>query len=503
MSEKAPATLLIVEDSASDRENYKRFLLRNLEHEFRFIEAAGGEEALSAVRLSKPDCVLLDYSLPDSDGLQVLSTIQALPAEQRMPVIMLTGQGTADVAVRAMREGAADYLIKDSIGQDSLNAAVNAALRASGAKSPVPTPRFHVLIVDDSPTDTERYRRLLGQSAHDRFTFSEAQTAADGLEAFHSQQPDCVLLDYNLPDFEGLEFLQTLAGEQSTKGRPMPVIVMLTGQGSEAVAVEAMKRGAQDYLVKDTLSRDNLARSVTTAIEKHRLQRRLIDKEREFEQFCYAVAHDLQAPLRRTRQFCALLHKSSAARLDPSGQQFLQFIESNIDSLQQLLKDLLNYYSSDRLPGGRGSVDMNVIAAAVRDNLAEDLRSRGAVLSISSLPVVQGYASALTQLLQNLIDNAIKYNRSAAPSVAVGCEEGDRVWIFSVKDNGIGIERSALQRIFEPFQRAVSSEDFPGTGLGLAICDKLVKLHGGQIWMDSSPGKGTICTFLIPREPAA
>ena len=500
MSGKTAATLLIVEDSASDRERYKRFLQRNPDFEFDFIEAESGHEALGIVRRSTPDCLLLDYSLPDSDGLQVLSAIQALPNDQHMPVIMLTGHGTADIAVQAMRAGAADYLIKGGISAESLNAAVNTALHAPVGKPVAPAARFHVLIIEDNPTDAERYRRLLAQVAHERFDFTEVQTGADGLEAFHRLKPDCVLLDYNLPDFDGLEFLQTLGEEQSKLGLAMPVIVMLTGQGSEAVAVEAMKRGAQDYLVKDALSKDILGRSVTTAIEKHRLQTRLIDKEREFERFCYAVAHDMQAPLRRTRQFCGLLRKSSTSALDALGSQYLQLIESNIDSLQMMLKDLLNYYSSDRQQGERSAVDMNAVVATVRDSLTEEIRSRGVVLNVERLPVIQGYASALTQLLQNLIDNAIKYNCSAVPSVAVTCIQDERSWVFSVKDNGIGVEPSAQERIFEPFQRAVSRDKYPGTGLGLAICEKLARLHGGQIWLDSSSGQGTVFSFLIPRE---
>lgn len=503
MSGKAPAILLIVEHSASDRERYKRFLQRNLDFAFDFIEAESGDEALDVVGRCKPDCLLLDYSLPDSDGLQLLSAIRALPSDQHMPVIMLTGQDTADVAVQAMRAGAADYLIKGSISAESLNAAVNTALSAPDGKSLAPAPRFRVLIIGDNPTDAERYRRLLGQVARERFDFTEVQTGADGLEAFHRLKPDCVLLDYNLPDFDGLEFLQTLGEEQARLGLAMPVIVMLTGQGSEAVAVEAMKRGAQDYLVKDGLSKETLSRTVTTAIEKHRLQSRLVDKEREFERFCYAVAHDLQAPLRRTRQFCGLLRKSSMHKLDEAGAQYMQFIESNIDSLQLMLKDLLNYYSSDRQQGERSAVDMNTVIASVRDSLAEEIRDRGVVLNVAPLPVVQGYASALTQLLQNLIDNAIKYNRSAVPSVAVTCTENERSWVFSVKDNGIGVEPSAMQRIFEPFQRAVPLDQYPGTGLGLAICEKLAKLHGGQIWLDSRLGEGTVVSFLIPRETAS
>ncbi|HSW11893.1 MAG TPA: response regulator, partial [Solimonas sp.] len=239
MPNRPAATVLIVEDSASDRESFKRHLQRNNEYAFRFVEASCGEEGLAAYRQLKPDCVLLDYSLPDTDGLQFLSSIQATSPARKVPVVMLTGQGTSSVAVEAIRSGAVDYLVKSKLNADSLNAAVTSAIGTRADRAEPPKPCYHVLIIDDSATDAERYRRLLKDTGRERFEFSEAQTGADGLEAFDRHRPDCVLLDYNLPDFDGLEFLQTLAEEQGRKSQPMPVIVMLTGQGSEAVAVEA------------------------------------------------------------------------------------------------------------------------------------------------------------------------------------------------------------------------------------------------------------------------
>ncbi len=495
MTGRRLATLLIVEDSATDRESYVRQLGRNPEYELRFTEASSGEEGLAQIRRTRPDCIVLDYGLPDTDGLKWLAAARSLTGDLTIPVVMLTGQGTPRVAIQASRAGAIEYLVKDQLSPEALNRAVTAALRAGSAVRE--SPRYHVLIVDDNATDAERYRRLL--SGAGTFEFTVASTAADGLAAFQARIPDCVLLDYNLPDFDGIEFLHSLGAQQSARGQPMPVIVMLTGQGSESVAVEALKSGAHDYLVKDALSRETLVRSVTTAIEKFRLQARLKDKEHEFEQFCYAVAHDLQAPLRRASQFAIRLRRSLPAPIEPRSAEYLDFVQENIGSLQTMLRDLLSYYQVIRSRDTRGPVDINLIIETVLRNLAEQVTGRNARVTVEPMPVVMGYTSALTQLFQNLVENALKYTNQAAPEISLRCEDAPSAWVISVSDNGIGIDRTQLRQIFEPFHRAVSNDHFPGTGLGLAICEKVVLQHGGRIWAESDPGAGATFKISIPK----
>ena len=192
---------------------------------------------------------------------------------------------------------------KKAITNDTLNQAINNALsnRANVVESPVK--KSMVLIVDRNPNERSVYKRLLRESTKSDFFFLEVGSGAEGIAEFQRSDPDCILLEYQLPDFDGLEFLSMLAEIQSKANLPMPVVVMLSRQASETIAVEAMKRGAMDYLLKAELTRETLHRSVAVAIEKHSLIARLKEKEREFEHFSYAVAHDLQAPLRRTRSF--------------------------------------------------------------------------------------------------------------------------------------------------------------------------------------------------------
>lgn len=218
---------------------------------------------------------------------------------------------------------------------------------AASATPVVGAARLRLLIVEDSAVDALRYRMLLGPG----YTLNVAITGAEGLQRLRQEPPpDCVLLDYQLPDFDGLEFLRRLSGEPA---QALPAVIMLTGEGSEGVAVEAMKRGAVDYLAKGSLSQDVLTRAITAAVDHQRLRRQLRDQEREFEQFCFAVAHDVQAPLRRALQFCGRLRASGTA-LDEAAREYLGYIESNVESLRDTLGEMLRQRAPAALPEPTG-----------------------------------------------------------------------------------------------------------------------------------------------------
>ena len=499
MSTKKRAKVLIVEDSSIDRENYCRLLSRNREYDFDIVECESGDDAMQAFRREKPDCILLDYNLPDTDGIEFLSAIQAESPDYAIPVVvMLTGQGTSTVAVEAIRRGAMDYLVKSKINSDTLNASVNLALKNITVSAERSVKKFMVLLVDDNVNDRDLYKRLLRESTHNRFLFTEVGCGADGIAEFQRSQPDCILLDYNLPDFDGLEFLNELAEIQDKAGQSMPVVVMLTGEGTESIAVEAMKRGAQDYLMKGELTREALHRSVAMAIEKRSLMTRLIDKEREFEQFSYAVAHDLQAPLRRTRSFCNLLVDSAASHLQGDEKQYLELIEKNVASLQEMIQDLLGYYSVDQMSEPKVKLDMNSVLLQAKENLSIYQQEHHAQILTAEMPTIMGHRSLLVLLFQNLIQNGIKFNKSARPTVTITCAVDLKYAHFSVTDNGISIDPQYLKRVFKPFQRLHTADAYTGTGLGLAICEKAVKMHDGFIWFEPVEEGGTVFHVRMP-----
>ena len=365
------------------------------------------------------------------------------------------------------------------------------------------TERGHqtVLMVEDSPEDRAVYRRYLSQAAGE-FEITDAETGEEGLAACRTQPPDCILLDYNLPDLDGIDFLAQFADQDAP---PQSAIVMLTGQGNEAIAVEAMKKGAQDYLIKGNISAAQLERAVCNAIEKKSLmraveqQRRELERSnRELDQFASAASHDLQAPLRRTQSFCELLQRRYQGKLDKDADEFIHYIVKSVHHMRTLVNDLLNFSRAGTQPLNVEPIAFDDVAKRAIEHLEVAIRESGGEVTLDALPTVPADRTQMIQLLQNLIGNGIKYHGPDAPKVHVSAEpEGARVR-FSVRDNGIGIEAKHVDTVFEVFKRLHSESEFPGTGIGLATCKKIVERHGGRLWVESEPGHGSVFYFTIP-----
>ncbi len=220
----------------------------------------------------------------------------------------------------------------------------------------------------------------------------------------------------------------------------------------------------------------------------------------ELQQFAYVASHDLQEPLRMIGSYTQLLERRYGDRLDRDAREFMNFIVDGATRMKQLIEDLLAY---SRV-GTRGKELRPVQAQAVLDKVLVNLRaaveSSGAAITHDSLPEVNADDTQLVQLLQNLIGNAIKFRKEEEPlRIRVGVEDAGGEWCFSVADNGIGIEPQYFERIFLVFQRLHTRDEYPGTGIGLAICKKVVERHGGRIWVESAPGKGSKFYFTLPK----
>jgi light-regulated signal transduction histidine kinase (bacteriophytochrome) len=144
-------------------------------------------------------------------------------------------------------------------------------------------------------------------------------------------------------------------------------------------------------------------------------------------------------------------------------------------------------------------VDTRLAFDAACENLHKAIDESGVIVSVGALPVIQADATQMTQLFQNLLGNALKYRNEHAPHVRVDARPAEKSWLFSVQDNGIGIEPQYFERIFQMFQRLHTREKYSGTGIGLAICRRIVERHGGRIWVESEPGQGSTFLFAIPR----
>jgi signal transduction histidine kinase len=230
------------------------------------------------------------------------------------------------------------------------------------------------------------------------------------------------------------------------------------------------------------------------------LAERANDLERsnmELQQFAYVASHDLQEPLRTIASFTQLLAKRYSDKLDDKAREFIAFAVDGSKRMQTLINDLLSFSRVGTQGKPLVPVKADAVVDAVLKSLKRGIEESGAVITRDPLPVVLADELQLSQLMQNLIGNAIKFRREAAPKVHIGAERTATGWNISVRDNGIGVAPEHSERIFVIFQRLHTKTQYPGTGIGLAICKKIAERHGGRIWLEPTPGGGSTFTFSI------
>lgn len=223
----------------------------------------------------------------------------------------------------------------------------------------------------------------------------------------------------------------------------------------------------------------------------------------ELQQFAYVASHDLQEPLRSVSSCLQLLKKRCAGNLDARADEFIAHAVAGSHRMRDLIDDLLMLSRVDAATVNLVPTDSAAVLEQVRANLAHSIEESGARLIHEGLPIVNASPRMLVQLFQNLVSNAIKFRGDSAPVVQVTAKSYGGQWIFSVTDQGIGIEPQHFDRIFRLFQRLHTRDEYAGTGIGLAICQKIVERHGGRIWVESSSGHGSTFFFTIPAIPSS
>jgi len=369
--------------------------------------------------------------------------------------------------------------------------------------------RLRVLVVEDDPSDVELVLHALkaGGIEADR---EVVQTPEEFMRCIRKNNYAVVLADYNLLEWNGLETVEILRRE----GLDVPVI-LVSGALGEVKAVECIKQGAADYVLKDQLPR--LADVVGRAIREKQLRdehRRTLNElarsNRDLEQFAYVASHDLQEPLRMVATYTQLLAERYKGKIDQNADKYIHYAVDGALRMQTLVKDLLAYSRVGRHASERQQTDCNLVLQSVIANLHPLIQESGARVIYANLPTLMANRSELLQLFQNLIGNAIKFRSSAPPEIRISAEDKTGEWIMSVADNGIGIAPEHAETVFVIFRRLHTHEEYPGSGIGLAICKRIVEEQGGHIWVESQPGKGAKFNFILPMkrergayEPAA
>ncbi len=241
--------------------------------------------------------------------------------------------------------------------------------------------------------------------------------------------------------------------------------------------------------------------SVVDISARKKTEEELHRSNEELERFAYVASHDLQEPLRTVASYVQLLAKRYRDELDADANEFIDFAVAGVSRMQRLIEDLLAF---SRVGAGRHAptlTDADAVLKSVIDDLHASIAESAAVITHDSMPRVLVDASQLEHVFANLIGNALKFCGEETPRVHIGVRLSGRLWEFTVRDNGIGIDPQFFERIFVIFKRLHARDHYDGTGIGLAICKKIVERHGGKIWVESSPGEGSSFRFTLPAVP--
>jgi PAS domain S-box-containing protein len=249
--------------------------------------------------------------------------------------------------------------------------------------------------------------------------------------------------------------------------------------------------------ITDAKRSETLLKELNASLEQRAAE--LVASNLELERFAYVASHDLQEPLRMVSSFLQLLKKKYQGQLDEKAEQYIFFAVDGAERMKKLIMDLLEYSRIGSSKEGYSLTDLNLVGRDVVSLFNDIIEKTGATITFGELPVIKTNKTQVIQLFQNLVSNALKYRSGEKPEITIRAEEQRDHWLFSVKDNGMGIDARYFEKIFIIFQRLHSKSDFSGTGIGLAICKKIIEKHGGMIWVESVPGTGSTFYFTISK----
>lgn len=363
---------------------------------------------------------------------------------------------------------------------------------------------LRALLIEDNQLDAELVLRWLRKDGYE-VTSQVVQDEASFIKALRTLSPDIVLADYNLPSWKGMEAVGVLVRE----GLDIPLI-LVSGALGDVTAVECIKRGATDYVLKDGLARlpEAIHRALQERQERQRRRQAELDlaskveelarSNADLEQFAYVASHDLQEPLRMVTAYTQLLAERYRGVLDADADKFIGYASEGAQRMQVLIQDLLAFSRVGRKDSTREEFEGNAMLKDVLRALASAIQESGVQIELGEMPVLWADRTLLGQVFQNLIGNAIKFRGKDAAQIRVKAEKNDQEWRFTVSDNGIGIAPEHAENIFVVFQRLHARTEYAGNGIGLAICKKVIERYGGKIWVESQLESGSRFIFTLP-----
>ena len=479
--------ILLVDDDAGDRE-LVALVLTGAFGEVSLEVVADAATLTRALAARRFGLVITDFRLPWIDGAEVVRLAREVRPD--CAVVLLAASVSDELVEEAVRIGVDAFVPKSSSGFVGLPPAVRGALYRARRRA--------LASAKDAP-----YRRVFEGVPAGLFVAAssgEIMEANPGMARIlgYGSAEEITRRSINqlLPDGEaaerwrvGLASRETLEDIQTTLRR---------ADGSNATVrmsarwVEGEVPGTRQLLGMVHEVQATAVGGVAPPAEGGRFKE-------ELEQMVYVVAHDLQQPLNVVGRFLDLIAERDGERLSEAGRDYLEHATSASSNLQRMVDAVLRYARVDTSDQQFEAVDLNRTFDKAVTLLEQEIEESGAQIDRDELPAVMADEAQMVQLFHNLLGNAVKFRGERTPVVHAAAEERPQEWVLSLQDNGIGIDSSASERIFQMFQRLHTDVEYPGTGIGLAVCKRIVSHHGGRIWVESTPGEGTTFFVALPK----
>lgn len=445
--------------------------------------AADFARALGAGRF---DVLISEFRHSWSDGARLLAAVRDSHSE--IPVLFFSSGAEVAEVVEAMKGGVADFLFKTSTGYLRLPQAVQEALDLA---------RQRRLVARSEPwlqTLLDRANVGVFRSTLDE-RLIESNTALLRLLGVNSVQ-EALRVDLPAPYFrtEGRDSLLARLSEQGQMQSRQVEVQRPDGSRVWLSLTEVLLLDVDGDIVIDVLVRDvsHYRRS------QHELEERVAELERtntRLLEFASMASHELQEPLRMMEKYSDLAADAAGGKAAAEQREALEYVRGGARRARHLVGDLLQFARLETKARAFEACDCNSLVEEAAKNLLAAVEEAGARIERKGLPTVLGDRAQLVLLLQNLISNALRFRGDAPPEVRISADRKDDAWVFSVEDNGMGIEPERTADVFKLFQRL--NPELPGSGIGLTLCQRIVERHGGRLWVESQPGRGSTFLFSI------
>jgi two-component system sensor histidine kinase/response regulator len=353
-----------------------------------------------------------------------------------------------------------------------------------------------ILNVDDYEPARHARTRVL---THAGFEVTEAATGKGALQIAFEKRLELIVLDVNLPDISGLEVCRRLKSDPVTAA--IPVLHLSASSTRPDQMVSGLDGGADSYLT-EPVDPSVLIATIKALLRARKAEEELRRSNEELRHFAYMVAHEMNEPLRNIGTYVQLLARNYKGKLDDEADEFISFTVSGVKRIQSFIQDVLSFSQATNPDVKFAPVSCDSVLTTSLFGLHRAIEETGAAVTSDALPAVVGNELRLGMVFTNLIGNALKYRGSDPPRIHVGVIRHGDEWLFTVRDNGIGIEEKYWDTIFGMFKR-LHGGGSPGSGIGLALSKRIIENHGGRIWVQSEPNRGSTFYFTLPVARAA